>query len=147
MPQPPRKARRPTKTQRERQRALEHAAALGPLIPGDPGRGWNQHGEPQLGDDQVFVTKAGTAFHTGWCAIVIAISDEDPTRLITIDRTTVGRRQPCRTCRDQGPSGSRSLPRLTKLFKSFVRRLSQGLHTWAEQANLDDGRPLPDFTR
>ena len=51
----------------------------------------------------MFVTKVGTAFHTGWCAIVVAISDEDPARLITIQRATAGRRELCRTCRDQGP--------------------------------------------
>ncbi len=50
----------------------------------------------------MFVTKSGTAFHTGWCAIVKAVSDEDSTRLLVIERATVVRRELCRTCRDHG---------------------------------------------
>lgn len=99
-----RKARRsPTKTHRERRRAVQRAQALGPLNPVPPALGTNEHGEPQLGQHQVFVTRSGASFHVGWCAQVIAISDQDPGRLVVIERSEVGGRDLCRTCRDEGP--------------------------------------------
>lgn len=93
---------RPPNAKRERRRAVERARALGPVIPSVPDGGTNEHGEPQLGANQVLVTRTGTAFHTGWCEIVVDISGQSPGRLVVVERSSVGGRQLCRTCRDAG---------------------------------------------
>lgn len=92
--------RRPTKTQRMRTAAKENAEKFGPINPVEPAGGFNEFGEPRLGADQVLVTKTRTAFHNGWCRIVVDI--DDPTRFTVIHRDTVGARRLCRTCRNEG---------------------------------------------
>lgn len=96
-----RRPRRPTKTQRMRTAAKEHAEKLGPIHPVEPAGGFNEFGEPRLGVDQVLVTQTGTTFHRGWCRIVVDI--DDPTRFTVIGRDTVGARRLCLICRDEGP--------------------------------------------
>lgn len=77
--------------------ARERAAALGPLVPVEPGsRG--PDGSPQLGTGQVFVTKAGETFHRGWCETVGQVWDQRPNSLLVITEGTVGLRRPCKQC-------------------------------------------------
>ena len=58
----------------------------------------DQHGWPMIQSDQVFVTRAGATFHSGWCSTVVNVADDRPDRLIVVERHTVGGRTQCRDC-------------------------------------------------
>ena len=68
-----------------------------------PEGGFTKFGEPQIGRDQAFVTRAGLTFHVGWCQQVIRVFDEDPGRLLVIDRASVGLRRMGDYCLTEGP--------------------------------------------
>jgi hypothetical protein len=76
--------------------------------PADKGH-QDDHGWPVLQREQVFVTRAGTTFHTGWCATVVTIADDHPERLLVAHRGSIGRRRQSHDC----------------LLEDFVRLASQ----------------------
>jgi len=88
-----------SRTARFRREAKDHAKTLGPLVPVAPARGLDTDGWPRIGADQVFVTRSGETYHTGWCPTVVGTADDDPRRLIVINRGTIGGRRICRDCR------------------------------------------------
>lgn len=80
-----------------RAEARERAAALGPLLPVEPG-GRGPDGSPQLGTGQVFATKTGETFHRAWCETVGQVWDQRPKSLFLITEGSVGSRRPCKQC-------------------------------------------------
>ena len=69
---------------------------LGELKPVEPaGR---REGMPLLGDDQVFVMKYGTDYHTAWCKAVADTWEHAPRRLLVTLLDAVGERTRCTEC-------------------------------------------------
>ena len=94
---PARRRRPKSATTRRRREAFAQAAKLGEIEPVEQVL-HDQHGWPVIQPGQVFVTRAGTTFHTGWCSTVVNVADDQPVRLIVVERHTVGGRTQCRDC-------------------------------------------------
>ncbi len=72
------------------------ARALGELKPVEPAA--RREGAPLLGDDQVYVMKYGTDFHTAWCQVVADNWDRGPRGLLVTLFVDVGARTRCTEC-------------------------------------------------
>lgn len=76
----------------------DHADArgLGELKPVEPAA--RREGVPLLGNDQVYVMKYGTKYHTAWCQIVADKWDHSPRGLHVTLLADVGARTRCKEC-------------------------------------------------
>ncbi|MFF2243848.1 hypothetical protein ACFVTM_06665 [Arthrobacter sp. NPDC058130] len=72
------------------------AGGLGELKAVDPAA--RREGLPLLGDDQVYVMKYGTEYHTSWCEIVADKWDHAPRTLLVTLFADVGARTLCQEC-------------------------------------------------
>ena len=80
------------------------ARGLGELKPVEPAA--RREGVPLLGDDQVYVMKYATDFHTAWCRAVADKWDQAPRGLLVTLLADVGSRTRCQEC---GRRGKRAL--------------------------------------
>jgi hypothetical protein len=94
------------------------AGGFGELKPVEPAA--RRDGAPVAGDDQVYVMKYGTDYHTAWCRVVADKWDRSPRGLLVTLLADVGGRARCRECgrpgkRAKGSSAQESpvQPRLT----------------------------------
>lgn len=72
------------------------AGDFGELKPVEPaGR---RNGAPLLGDDQVYVMKYESKYHTAWCQVVADKWDRSPRGLLVTQLADVGGRSRCRQC-------------------------------------------------
>lgn len=69
---------------------------LGELKPVEPAA--RRKGVPVLGDDQVYVIKYGTVYHTAWCPVVADSWEHAPRRLLVTLLAAVGERTRCAEC-------------------------------------------------
>lgn len=69
---------------------------LGEFKPVEPAA--RREGVPVLGDDQVYVMKYGTVYHTAWCPVVADRWDHAPRRLLVTLLAAVGERTRCAEC-------------------------------------------------
>lgn len=69
---------------------------LGELKPVEPAA--RRKGVPVLGDDQVYVIKYGTVYHTAWCPVVTDSWEHAPRRLLVTLLAAVGERTRCAEC-------------------------------------------------
>ncbi|MHA7221296.1 hypothetical protein ACX80S_03065 [Arthrobacter sp. RHLT1-20] len=76
--------------------AHEDSRGLGELKPVEPAA--RQEGAPLLGDDQVYVMKYGTEFHTAWCQVVAGKWGHAPRGLLVTLLPDVGSRTRCQEC-------------------------------------------------
>ncbi|QHK21887.1 hypothetical protein GU243_21950 [Pseudarthrobacter psychrotolerans] len=76
--------------------AQTEARRLGELKPVEPAA--RREGLPVLGDDQVYVLKYGTDYHTTWCQVVADTWECAPRRLFVTLLATVGERTRCTEC-------------------------------------------------
>ena len=76
----------------------DHADAsdLGGLKPVEPAA--RRDGAPVIGDDQVYVMKYGTDYHTAWCRVVADKWDHSPRGLLVTLLADVGGRTRCQEC-------------------------------------------------
>jgi hypothetical protein len=76
----------------------DHAEArgLGELKPVEPVA--RREGVPLLGEDQVYVMKYGTKYHTAWCQVVADKWDHAPRGLLVTLLADVGARTRCKEC-------------------------------------------------
>lgn len=81
------------------------ARRLGELKPVEPAA--HRDGLPVLGDDQVYVMKHGTDYHTAWCPVVADTWDQAPRRLLVTTLAAVGARTRCPEC-DQHAKAARA---------------------------------------
>lgn len=93
-----RRQKQQSRTARFRRVAKNHAKTLGPILPVPPARGFDADGWPRIGADQVFVTRSGERYHTGWCLTAIGTADDNLRRLIVISRDTIAGRRICLDC-------------------------------------------------
>jgi hypothetical protein len=78
--------------------AQAEARGLGELKPVEPAA--RREGVPLLGDDQVYVMKYGTDYHTAWCQVVADNWDHAPRRLLVTLLAAVGARTRCAECNE-----------------------------------------------
>jgi hypothetical protein len=78
------------------QPAQADARGLGELKPVEPAGRWE--GMPVLGDDQVYVMKYGTEYHTAWCQAVAEKWEHAPRGLLVTLYADVGTRTWCEDC-------------------------------------------------
>lgn len=78
------------------QPAQADARGLGELKPVEPAARWE--GMPVLGDDQVYVMKYGTEYHTAWCQAVAEKWEHSPRGLLVTLYADVGTRTWCEEC-------------------------------------------------
>jgi hypothetical protein len=78
------------------QPAQAEARGLGELKPVEPAARWE--GMPVLGDDQVYVMKYGTEYHTAWCQAVADKWEHSPRGLLVTLFADVGTRTWCEDC-------------------------------------------------
>ena len=76
--------------------ASPKAANPGELKPVEPAA-WRD-GVPLIGEDQAYVLKHGTAYHSSWCQAVSDKWDTAPRGLLVARLTDVGARTPCPEC-------------------------------------------------
>ncbi len=76
--------------------AQAEARGLGEVKPVEPAA--RREGVPLLGDDQVYVMKYGTDYHTAWCQVVADNWDHAPRRLLVTQLAAVGERTRCAEC-------------------------------------------------
>jgi hypothetical protein len=76
--------------------AQAEARGLGELKPVEPAA--RREGAPLLGDDQVYVMKYGTDYHTAWCQVVDEKWDRAPRGLLVTLLADVGARTRCKEC-------------------------------------------------
>lgn len=76
--------------------AQTEARGLGELKPVEPAA--RREGAPLLGDDQVYVMKYGTDYHTAWCQVVDEKWGRAPRGLLVTLLADVGARTRCKEC-------------------------------------------------
>lgn len=76
--------------------AQAEAKGLGELKPVEPAA--RREGVPLLGDDQVYVMKYATDYHTAWCPVVAEKWDHAPRGLLVTLLADVGARTRCEEC-------------------------------------------------
>jgi hypothetical protein len=76
--------------------AQAEARGLGELKPVEPAA--RREGAPLLGDDQVYVMKYGTDYHTAWCQVVDEKWGRAPRGLLVTLLADVGARTRCKDC-------------------------------------------------
>lgn len=86
--------------------AQTKASRLGELKPVEPAA--RREGLPVLGDEQVYVKKYGTDYHTAWCQVVADTWDQAPRRLLVTTFAAVGTRTGCTVC-DQHTKAARAV--------------------------------------
>src|SRR5689334_8286212 len=84
--------------------ARQKAEALGPILEVQPAN-YRVDGSPCAGPGDVYVTRTGTRFHTGWCRILGDLWDLRATGVFVTTRSTAELRRLvlCRTCETDGP--------------------------------------------
>lgn len=76
--------------------AQAETRGLGALKPVEPAA--RREGVPVLGEDQVYVMKYGSEYHTAWCQVVAAKWDHAPRGLLVTLLVDVGTRTRCQEC-------------------------------------------------
>ena len=77
--------------------ALAKVQEMGELRPVPPAAE-RVDGSPLLAPGQVYATPYGTKYHVGWCQVVADRWDEQPGRVLVINRSEAGKRGECQSC-------------------------------------------------
>lgn len=71
---------------------------------GLPPAGHAEKDPPQLGADEVYITRRGTVYHPGWCQVVQRTWEFNRPALQVCGRADTGSRRLCRSCAGEARS-------------------------------------------